>query len=260
MKGQAIFQGFGNKAMANNVLLNNISHQDLKVITRFGAEYGDNVGSVWVFPTEFVELQKEYPILFRQNSETKKYKATALLGLNQDENLFLNTDHGSGWTANYIPAIVAKGPFLIGLQSQDSGESKTPVIHIDLEHAKVSQQDGYPLFLEHGGNSPYLEHVARVLNTIHQGMAMQDVMFDMFSEFDLIEPIEIGIDLNTGEKHRLMGNHTINEDKLAALNGEQLEKLNKRGFLSLAYAVISSMTNIRRLTEIKNNKKAIMSE
>lgn len=241
--------------MANHVLLNNISHQNLKVIPRFGAEFGDSVGSVLVFPTEFVELQKEYPILFGQNSETKKYHATALLGLNKDENLFLDPDHGSGWAANYIPAVVARGPFLIGMQSQDADDSKTPVIHIDLDHAKVSEQDGYPLFLEHGGNSPYLEHIASILNTIHQGMAIQDAMFDMFAEFDLIEPVEIDIDLNTGEKHRLVGNYTINEEKLAALDGEQLGELNKRGFLPLAYAVINSMTNIRKLTKIKNSKK-----
>lgn len=241
--------------MTNNVLLNNLSHQNLKVITRFGAEFGDSVSSALVFPTEFVELQKEYPILFRQNSDTKKYQAVALLGLSQSENLFLDPSLRTGWAANYIPAAVAKGPFLIGRQSQGSGETITPVIHIDLDHAKVGHEDGYPLFLEHGGNSPYLEHIASILKIIHQGVAIQDLMFKLFSEMDLIESVNIEIDLKNGEKHRLVGNHTINEEKLNALGGDQLEQLNKLGFLQLAYAVIASMTNIRKLTEIKNNKK-----
>ncbi|GGY76992.1 SapC family protein [Cellvibrio zantedeschiae] len=241
--------------MANNVLLNNVAHQNLKVIGRFGPEFGNNVSSVLVFPAEFIELQKEYTILFRRNLETQKYHTTVLLGLSQNENLFLNPNLGSGWAANYIPASVVKGPFLIGFQSQNSGNSKTPVIHIDLDHPKVSQEDGYPLFLEHGGNSPYLEHIAKNLNVIHEGMAQQDAMFDMFSEFDLLEPIDIDVDLNNNERIKLVGNYTINEDKLTALSGEQLEKLNKKGFLPLAYAVITSLTNIRKLTEIKNNKK-----
>lgn len=241
--------------MANNVLLNNLSHQNLKVIPRFGAELGDGVSSVLVFPTEFMELQKEYPILFRQNATTKKYHASALLGLSQSENLFLNPNLGPGWDANYIPAIVAKGPFLIGFQSQDSSNTKTAVIHIDVDHPKVSQEEGYPLFLEHGGNSPYLEHIAKILNLIHQGMVLQDVMFDLFSELDLIESIDIDIDLHNGEKHRLVGNYTINEEKLIALSGDQLEKLNKMGALPLAYAVITSLTNIQKLTEVKNRKK-----
>jgi hypothetical protein len=241
--------------MANNVLVNNVSHQNLRVIGRFGSEFGNNVSSVLVFPTEFIELQKEYPILFRRNLETQKFHSVALLGLSQNENLFLNPNAASGWAANYIPAIVEKGPFLIGFQSQNSGDNKTAVIHIDLDHPKVSHEDGYALFLEHGGNSPYLNHIAKILNLIHQGMAFQDAMFDMFAELDLIEPIDIDIDLNNGEIHKLKGNYTINEDKLSALSGDQLEKLNKTGALHLAYAVISSITNIRKLTEIKNRKK-----
>lgn len=241
--------------MANNVLLNNVAHQNLKVITRFSADFGENVGSVTAFPTEFIELQKEYPILFRQSPETKKYHAIALLGLHQGENLFLNPNAKAGWNANYVPAVLAKGPFLIGLQSRDSSNSNAPVIHINLDHPKVSEQEGYPLFLEYGGNSPYLNHIASILEIIHEGVAVQDRMFNLFSELDLIQPINIEIDLNNGEKYKLLGNHTINQQKLNGLTGDQLERLNKLGFLPLAYAVITSMTNIRKLTEIKNSNK-----
>ena len=239
--------------MSNTVLLNNVAHQHLKVTARFGAEYGDNISSVLVFPTEFIELQKEYPILFRQHAETKKYQATVLLGLSQNENLFLNPATASGWAAHYIPAVVAKGPFLIGLQTQDTGNT-APVIHVDLDHPKTSKESGYPLFLEHGGNTPYLEHIASVLKIIHQGIAVQDAMFNAFSELNLIEPVNIDIDLHNGEKQRLTGNFTINQEKLVALGGEQLERLNKLGFLPLAYAVITSMTNIRRLIDIKKGR------
>ena len=240
--------------MANTVLLNNLAHQDLKVVTRFGAEYGDNVSSALAFPTEFIELQKEYPILFRKNPETQKFHATVLLGLSQGENLFLNTTVKTGWDAYYIPAVIARGPFLIGFQS-DVDNNKVPVIHIDLDHPKANDEKGYPLFLEHGGNGLYLDHIARVLKIIHEGIAMQDAMFNAFTELGLIESVDIEIDLNSGEKQRLVGNFTIHEEKLMSLGGEQLEKLNKLGFLSLAYTVISSMTNIRKLTEIKNKKK-----
>lgn len=240
--------------MANTTLLNNIAHHQIKVMPRFGAEFGDSISSALVFPTEFIELQKEYAILLRQHPETKKYQATVLLGLSQNENLFLNPATTSGWAANYIPAVIAKGPFLIGIQTQESG-SAAPVIHIDLDHPKVNHEQGYPLFLEHGGNSPYLEHIANRLKIIHQGVAMQDAMFELFSELDLIEPVEINIDLHNGETHRLLGNFTIHEEKLMGLNGSQLERLNKSGFLSLAFAVITSMTNIRRLTEIKKSQR-----
>lgn len=237
--------------MTNNVLLNNVSHQDLKVIARFGAEFGDNIGSVLAFPTEFVELQKEYPILFRKESETNKYKATVLLGFNQNENLFLNPGARSGWVANYIPAVMTKGPFLIGRQPQDSDSNSAPLIYIDMDHAKVGHEDGLPLFLEHGGKSAYLERIANVLEIIHNGMTIQDAMFDVFSELDLIEPLSIEIDLHNGEKYELVGNYTINHEKLAELSGDKLEQLSRLGFLPLAYAAVTSLTNIQTLTEIK---------
>lgn len=243
--------------MVNNVLLNNVSHQDLKVVARYGAEFGDSLGSVLAFPTEFVELQKEYPILFRKDSETDRYKATVLLGLSQNENLFLNPGARSGWAANYVPAVVAKGPFLIGLSPQGSNSNHAPFIYIDMDHAKVGREDGVALFLEHGGSSPYLKRITSVLEMIHNGMAVQDAMFDMFSDLDLIEPLSIEIDLHNGQKHKLVGNYTINHKKLAELSGDNLERLSRLGFLPLAYAVVASLTNIQTLIEIKKAKSVM---
>ena len=242
--------------MTNNVVLNNVSHNDLKVIAKFDEKFGENIGSALVFPSEFIELQKEYTILFQLNSKTKKYRAIALLGLEQNENLFLDKRIPSGWDAHYVPAIIKKGPFLIGAQNAEhhGEEQKSFVVHVDLDHRKVSRQEGYALFLEHGGNSPYLEHITSVLSKLHLGVALLDPMFKLFSELDLIKPIKLEIEMNNGTEYKLIGNYTIDENKMTSLNGEQLVKLNKSGFLHLAYAVINSISNIRKLTEIKNSK------
>ncbi|QJR81317.1 SapC family protein [Alteromonas pelagimontana] len=242
--------------MTQHVLLNNAQHQHIKVINQFHAQYGDNVAGAMVFPTEFVELQKEYPIVFRRDAETEKYQAMALLGIQQGENLYLDESLDSGWAAHYIPATLARGPFLIGFQTQqeNGGTQKVPVIHIDMDHPKVNEQKGRALFLEHGGNSPYLEHVSTILKNMHQGIAANDAMFAAFNEYELIEPVNIEIELDNGEKSRLVGNYTINDSKLQSLNAEQLAKLHHAGFLQLAFAVVASMSNIRKLIEMKNRR------
>ena len=79
--------------MTRHVMLNNIAHKDLRVITRHAAEFGDNVGTVMTFPTEFADLQREYPIFFRKDANTGEFTSIALLGFAQDENLFLD-EHG----------------------------------------------------------------------------------------------------------------------------------------------------------------------
>ncbi|NCP65289.1 MAG: SapC family protein [Paraglaciecola sp.] len=241
--------------MSQHVLLNNIHHQHTRVITQFSHEYGDNIASVVVYPTEFIELQKEYAILIRQHADTEKFYATALLGFQQNENLYLDPKTESGWAAQYIPATIARGPFLIGFQrQQDDPEKPSPVIHIDMQHPKVNELKGQPLFLAHGGNSAYLEYISKVLNMAHQGLTLNDSMFAVLSEFDLLESVNIEFDLATGEKRRLTGNYTINETKLRTLSPEQLQRLNNMGILALAFAVIFSMTNIRKLIDIKNRR------
>lgn len=240
--------------MANHVLLNNITHKDLKVITQYSARHGDNVGSVLTFPTEFGEVQKEYPILFQRNPASGKFHSVALLGFKPDENLFL--DEFSGWNANYVPAAMERGPFLIGFQDQraDGGEEKTPVVHVDMDSTRVSFKEGKAVFLEQGGMSPYLERINNVLKHIYNGMTVSDAMFDAFSALELIEPVTLDIELNEREQYQLNGNYTLNREKLAALSGNDLASLNAAGFLRCAFLVIESLSNIQRLIALKNSR------
>jgi SapC len=240
--------------MTKHVMLNNVDHRDLRVITRYSAEFGDNVGSVATFPTEYGDVQREYPIFFRKDPHTGEYLSVALLGFAKDENLFLDE---TGWNASYIPGIVARGPFLIGFQEREiAGElQKNTVIHIDLDNPRVSKTEGELLFLEHGGNSRYLERVATILHGIQQGLALSKGMFAAFTAADLIEPVKVEIQMSPEEQHNLHGYYTINEEKLAALDGEALARLNRTGYLQGAFLVIASLNNVKKLIEMKHRKR-----
>lgn len=240
--------------MTKHAILNNIAHKDLRVITRYGAEFGDSVGTVPTYPTEYGDVQREYPIFFRKDPSTGEYQSIALLGFEKNENLFLEEGR---WNAGYVPGIVARGPFLIGFQEQQiEGElRKEPVIHVDLDHPRISQTEGQPVFLPQGGNSPYLDHVAAVLRGIRDGLEISKAMFAAFAELDLIEPVKVEIKLSAEEGYSLVGLHTINREKLAALDGASLEKLNKSGFLQGAFLVIASMNNVKKLMGMKQRKR-----
>ena len=81
--------------MANRVLLDNVTHKDLKVRTGYASEFGDNLNNALVFPTEFAFVLREYPILFKRGGNDELH-AVALLGLDEDENLFLDAGQGPG--------------------------------------------------------------------------------------------------------------------------------------------------------------------
>lgn len=232
--------------MTRHVMLNNVAHKDLRVITRHAAELGDNVGSVPTFPTEYGDVQREYPIFFRKDPASGEYSSVALLGFAKDENLFLDEN---GWHASYIPGVVARGPFLIGFQNQE------PVIHVDLDHPRISQTEGEAVFLPQGGNSRYLDWVANVLKGIHQGMAVSKQMFAAFTEFELIEPVKVEIKFNAEEGYDLLGLHTISEERLRALDGAALHKLNASGFLQGAFLVIASLNNVKKLIDMKHRRR-----
>ncbi|GLR71418.1 SapC family protein [Agaribacter marinus] len=239
--------------MPNHQLLNNVTHHNIKIMTDYASDYGDNIGTVMTFPTEFGDIQKEYPIFFRKHPETETFQAVAMLGLFQDDNLFLQNNQ---WLASYIPAAITRGPFAIGFQDQtaEGGAEKAPVIHIDVDHPRVNKDKGHSVFLEHGGNSPYLEHISNIFTHMMDGMAMGEAMINAFNTLDLFEAVELEVTLHGNQQHRLHGNYTISETKLDALSPNDLQKLHKAGFLQCAYLARASMSNVQKLVNWQNQK------
>lgn len=241
--------------MANHDILDSKTHNNTKVITSYDQKFTDKNNSALIFPTEFKEAQRDYPILFIKNPETGQFQSVVLFGLVSDENLFVTQGNNNGWQASYIPAMVTKGPFIIGFEDKEvNGEmTKQPIIGIDMDNPRVNNELGEPIFLENEQPSPYLHKVNNALKTIHEGAQVNTFMFEAFLKYELIEPVALNIELNNGEKISLEGNYTINESKLAALSGDALTELHTSGLLRLAYFVNASLGNIQRLIDFKNN-------
>jgi hypothetical protein len=231
-------------------LLNNVDHHDLRVITRHGAELGEAVNQVLVFPTEFEAVQREYPIVFRRDAEGA-LRPVALLGLSRDENLFL--DAAGEWQARYIPALFQRGPFSIAAPESPEGE---PMIRIDLDHPRVSRTEGTPVFLPQGGNSRYLEQVTGVLRAIYLGHHLLEPMIAAFAAAGLL--VEVNLEARVGETevHAISGVFTIDRARLAALSASELAELHQGGFLQAAFFAAASLGNVQRLADLKGRRVA----
>lgn len=238
--------------MANLVSLNNIEHKNLKVNVEYSAAYGHNMGCVMVLPTEFADIQREYPIFFQRDSQTNKLQAVALLGLSPDENLFLEN---GVWNGRYVPAVVAKGPFIVGVENEAfQGGEQSAVVMVDLDDPRVNEQVGVPVFLEFGGESRYLQQINSILDGIYRGLQVSDAMYQTFDAMGLIEPCNLELTLNDGEIHRIQGCYTLNRDALYALDTENVVRLHNSGFLEGAFLILASLNNVRRLIDIKNSR------
>lgn len=238
--------------MANHDILDNKNHKDVKVITHFDDEFSEKINSALIFPNEIKAAQRDYPILFIKNPETGQFQSVVLLGLVAGENQYIN----NGWQASYIPAMINKGPFIIGFEEkEENGEKvKLPIVAIDMDNPRVNKKSGEPIFLEDGQASPYLVQVNQSLKTLHDGSQLNQEMFAAFLKNDLIEPVALNIELNNGEKISLQGNYTLNEEKLSLLSGDALTELHSSDLLRVAYFITASLDNIQRLVDLKNKQ------
>lgn len=231
--------------------LNNVDHADLRVITGHSAAFGDSVNQAVVFPTEFEALTREYPIFFRRD-DSGGHVSVVLLGLDRDENLLLDE---SGWQARYIPAMHQRGPFVIAMhRPRDELVQPDATLQIEVEHPRVSNTEGEPLFLPHGGNAPYLEHMLGVMRTILIGRDKSAPMFAAFEELTLLREVNLDIQLDSSRSYSVPGLLTIDERRLGELDGPALDLLHRQGFLRSAFQVAASTANVGRLIELKNRK------
>lgn len=233
--------------MTNNVLLNNVDHKDLRIITTRSAQYGDDVMYAITFPSEFRNIQAHYPIVFRKNAQGQ-LEPIALLGFQERQNLFLTQ---RGWDATYIPLTIERLPFLIGFSAD-----KQPMVHVDLDSPRISRTEGEPVFREYGGNTEFLERMSSVLLAIHQGIAGVQPFVAALLEHELLESFVLDVQLANGSQNRLAGFYTINEERLLNLNGAVLERFNRAGYLQSIHMVIASQSQFRALIERMNERNA----
>jgi len=236
----------------NPVQINNIDYADLRVSPRAGAAFNDAANQALVFPAEFEELQREFAIVFRRRDEG--LQAYALLGLDRDENLFLADD---AWTSRYVPASHRRGPFSIGMVraahddvgvgARDGVGVGEAMLHVDLDDPRVGDETGLPLFLEHGGNTPYLDHVTGVLRLLYEGMETAPAAYAALDEAGLLAPVTLTIDVSDERRYTVPDVLVVDLEQLATLSGAPLEYLHRSGILRLAILAAASLGNIQHL-------------
>ena len=232
--------------MSQHVLLNNVEHRTLRVHAGHGAALGDAVMRALTFPAEFRDVQAHYPIVFARDGDGR-FVPLALLGLEEGENLFLE---GTRWDATYVPLSIRRQPFLVGV----SGEER--LLHVDLQHPRVTADGGEMLFHEHGVATDHLERVKSVLLALHDGVVATPTFIDTLVQHELLESFVLDVKLDDGSHNRLAGFHTIDEARLQSLPGAVLEQLAREGHLLPIYMVLASLSRFRDLIERINRRRA----
>lgn len=215
-------------------LLNNIQHQDLRVITRRGAQWGDDFMSAPVTVDEFRRLQAHYPIVFQPDGKGG-FAPAALFGLQEGENLFLSEQ---GWEADYLPLSVQRLPFSIGVADDELR------MMVDMDSKRISHgAEGEAVFLPHGGPTDFTENANAVLRALHEGLQATADFVQTLMRHELLESFVLDVPRPDGSHGQLVGFYIIHEERLAALDAAAVGLLHQADYLQPIYMAIASLSN-----------------
>jgi hypothetical protein len=239
----------------STTVLTNEQHASVRVDTRALREYGDHVNRALALSSEFNDLHKEFPLLVHRAVDGS-YVAHAVLGLDRDENLFIEGDR---WTSQTIPAALARGPFSLGYVRREGAADDAPPadikVMIDEQHPRL-RGDGIPVFLPLGGESTYLEGIKRVLQVVDAGLQADRALYPELVSMGLLEEVNIRVTVSSDQQYGFDGYYTINTERLQALGGDQLQRLNRLGLLAPIFSLVSSLGNFQRLIKLKAARAA----
>ncbi len=233
--------------MPNHAAVNPRDHKDMRILQERSDAMGDNMMCCITFPEEFRSLQNHYPILFQMDQDRSDFRCLVLMGFENGENLYLKDGK---WDASYVPLAMDIQPFMIGISPEDKEDRK---VIIDMDSPRIGDGEGMRLFDENGVPSTYLENTSKKLGYLDDGYKRSSAYIDCLKKYDLLEPLSLDVELKDGSKNRLIGFHTIHEERFSQLDAAALAEFQDKGYLLPSYMMMASLSNLRGLIARKND-------
>jgi hypothetical protein len=203
---------------------------------------------------EMPRAARDYPIVFASGDGGKTFGVVAVLGLAEGENLFVQAD-GSWASSAYQPAYLRRHPFCMAVVRQDGQAQDERVVCIeqdaldDAEGLMIERPDGTPL--------SWWNERLRLLQEYEVDLARTRQMCDWVQRLDVLEPFSAQAVCEDGEVLNLNGMYRVNEDKLAALNADDLRGLISKGVMGRLYAHMISLDNLAVLLDRRKARPAV---
>jgi hypothetical protein len=168
-----------------------------------------------------------------------------VLGLEQGKNLFLMSD--STWDRRaYLPAYVRRYPFCMATVTVDGKVRDERLVCVE---KKALRDKGDRLFDDAGKTLPEWEQQQKLLIEYEADLGRTNEMCKVLASLEVLEPFTMQARPNEGAPMSLTGMARVNQQKVMALEAEQIKSLMTRGYLAAVYAHVASLANFQRLLE-----------
>jgi hypothetical protein len=236
----------GTPALTGNVLLyKNPEPLSLEAHSKLGLKNIERpfgfVETTHVVPLtvqEFGMAATSLPIIFAPDRKTP----LAVLSARSGENLYV--DGTGNWELDgYIPAFIRRYPFVFAADQQGDNF----VVCIDTQAEMIGENPDLPLF-ENGQPSQVTKSILDFSEQFEQAGARTQAFMNELRELDLLMEGEVTIQPEQEQPPFVYrGFQMVNEEKLAALRGDQLRKMSQSGMLPLLYAHLFSLSLMREI-------------
>ena len=187
-------------------------------------------------------LQRHFPIVFTAG---ENLIPIALMGLNEGANAFFD-DEGTLLDQNvYLPAYLRRYPFMLARLRPDSDDLS---LCIDPSSNLVNEKgDGMAIF-EGDEPSQRTKDILQFCEQFEASAQRTNAFVEELKKMDILMDGEVSIQPAGMDKpYVYRGFRMVNEEKLRALKGDQLRKMNQSGMLSVLFAHLFSLGQIRDL-------------
>jgi hypothetical protein len=225
-----------NMAATSHERLNPQDHGHLRLRARANPE----PHFIQIVPAEFAAAATCFPVLFSKDPASGAFYPGVMLGLKQGEPPLRDIAERGG----FEPLNLQRDGFFI------SGEH----ILIDRANPRFSESEGEPLFDEASQPSMCLRRIQRVLGHLHEGAAQSAAFVRSLVGLKIVEPIDVTLSFDNGERLVLQGLYTASRDALRELGDADVLRLFRSGHLQLAYTMAGSLNHIRLLAQVRNRR------
>ena len=201
------------------------------------------IGTAHAIPVtvdEFGLAQRHYPLVFSIGDQPIPI---ALMGLNENVNVFLDADGRPIDTAVYIPAYIRRYPFMLVKLQPDSDQLS---LCVDPHSGAVVDKKGDAQFFDGDQPSQSTNDILQFCEQFEQAAQRTNAFMRDLQEMKLLMEGEVAIQPEGSEQPFLYrGFQMVDEDKFRDLRGDELRKLNQNGMLGIIMAHLFSLSLVR---------------
>jgi hypothetical protein len=232
--------------MSSPVLMQNDKHANLKA-TRSGdyTRYKER-HLIPIVAQDFFNLASEFPLVFVKNGDAGDFIPVAVMSLREGQNLYCATDQ---WQAQVVPLSFTNAPFSI---ARTDAEGDQFAVLIDEDSPMLSETEGEPLFKEGGEKTDYLEQRIDSIVHVSQQVQQTQAICKLLVEKNLLTTNQVQLQHRPdGRTYNIDGIYTVNETVLNELTDAEFLELRGKGLISMIYAHLSSLQQLRRISKMQ---------